>query len=69
MAKSKGKGNGGIANDNNWQAESDAETLVRAHGIKKDKGRHSAAMKHLRTKTAGMTAVLGEGKANQNDEV
>lgn len=45
-----------------YQAESDAGTLSKAHEIKSDPKRHGAAKKHAKTKAAKLMAVAGEGK-------
>ena len=45
--------------DHDWQAHSDAEALMRAEEVKGDRGRHSAAQKHLRTKAKTVARALG----------
>lgn len=47
--------------DNDYQAQSDSDTLMRAHEIKSDKPRHKAAIKHTVKKAKALTAVA---KAN-----
>lgn len=48
--------------DHDWQAHSDAEALMRAEEVKGDRGRHSAAQKHLRTKAKTVARALGGSK-------
>jgi hypothetical protein len=48
-----------------YQAASDCDTLMRAHEIKSDKGRHKAAIAHAKGKMAGMAKVADK----DNDKV
>lgn len=44
-----------------YQAQSDAEALARAHGIRADKKRHEAALKHMASKAnAHHDALMAE---------
>lgn len=42
-----------------YQAQDDMHTLMRAHEIKSDPKRHTAAKEHAKKKLAGMKAVAG----------
>jgi hypothetical protein len=52
--------------DDPYQAESDMHTLMRAHEIRSDPKRHTAAKAHAKKKLAGMQTVAedkGRAKA------
>jgi hypothetical protein len=44
-----------------YQAQDDVRTLVRAHHITKDKKRHSAAKKHAKQQLRALKAIGGVG--------
>lgn len=45
-----------------WRAQGDAETLMRAEEIKGDKGRHGAALAHMKKKHKELGRALGKGE-------
>lgn len=47
--------------DTDYQAQSDSDTLMRAHEIKSDKPRHKAALKHTLKKAKALVAVAKQG--------
>lgn len=53
--------------EDEWQAEEDLRSLMRAEEIKKDKNRYSKAMKMAKKKRDEMTMVMGEAAAKDND--
>jgi Ulp1 family protease len=46
--------------EDDWQAEDDARTLMRAHAIKSDVKRHAAAKAHAKKKLMQMAAIANE---------
>jgi hypothetical protein len=52
----------------NYQAQSDARTMIEHHAIKSDKKRHAAALAHMKTQAAAMQAAMGEGKDTKAHE-
>lgn len=43
-----------------WQAEDDVRTLLRAHDVKRDPARHTAAKRHAKKQLRGLKAVAGK---------
>ena len=50
-----------IKSDNDWQAESDARTLVEAYQIREDKERLAAAIKFAKTKQEQYKGIVQDG--------
>jgi hypothetical protein len=50
-----------------YQAQSDARTMLEHHAIKSDKKRHAAALAHMRGKLTAMKAAM-EGRESQATE-
>jgi len=47
-----------MKSEKDWQAESDANTLMRAQEIRKDKNRHQAAQGHLKKQASNAQAAM-----------
>lgn len=54
-----------IEDDNKWQAESDASTLIQAAEIKRDKKRLQSAMKLLKEKQSATDAAVTAAKGTK----
>lgn len=52
-----------------WRAEDDARTLRRAAEVMGDKGRHTAAKKHISGEISNMQKVLGAGSPPDRSKV
>lgn len=50
------------ATPDDYQAQSDADTLMRAEEIRGDKGRHTAAHKHVRRRFHAAARAMTKGK-------
>ena len=48
--------------DKEWQAESDAQTLIRAKEVQMNKKRYAKAMAWCKTKCAALEQITGEEK-------
>lgn len=67
MAKGKGTTATAPAPMDDYQAEDDARTLVRAQEVQGDRGRHSKAKKHLKKTAKNALAAAGSAPSHRYD--